>query len=430
VVREIPSHAEAFSDCFETSLCCRFPGVIEKDVDCFNPLYALTTRLFDEDAGKSIYFSAGLFLPASEKATSAHDVVPPPLQPGLFSFPPTQRFATADFPYTLNPPYWAKDDPVSYMIDNADLLLKQGRVVWGAIVQANKGLYEPTYGVGYGGEVIYDPAGRLPTDDLVQVAQRLFALKGKPPHDPLLNHIATHLTEETTRAFGLDIPTTFCPQPVKLSSTYFDQLFLPDGMLTLPFFPLLISEQCPGAVMLLPWQLWPEGLAEYWLRVSEEKFGMRHSSEPWRAQMQAAYAKETEQRERHALLEQQGPDALFEEGVRYFSGRGVAQDYTQARILWESAALANHARSLNNLGTMFIRGLGIEASPERGFAFYLRAAMEGLALGQLNLAKMYLDGIGTTPDRASAQRWLLEAAGQNNAEASKLLSAHFGAEAQ
>lgn len=419
-----PSHQTMFSDCFENSICCRFPDDRTAQADFFNPLYALVSRLMSANSGKSIRFSAGLFFPARFDAEPLASKPAPPLAPGLFGEAFTLPAASKRERYPIIRPWWGDGHKISYMLDSAALLLDEGRVVWGATVQANMALFSPEYCIGAMGDVLYDPAGRLPPGDLVQVATALAALKGTQAGEAGLKAIAEHLTTETTPAFGLDVPASVCPQPLKLSTTYFDQVFLPDGMLTLRWYPILISDQCPGAVLVLPWQLWPAKFVEQWRHQSEAIHGQRVDSRDWKRLYDNSLAQETERRAMpaHAL----DPDQFYKEGLLYFHGRGFARDYAKARRLWEQAAELGEANSMNNLGIVHEQGLGVPANTQKAISYYLRAAESGHPLAQLNLGKTYLRDAKSGIDVADAKRWLQMAARQGNDEAVSLLLQNFG----
>ncbi len=67
--------------------------------------------------------------------------------------------------YELTEPHWASFDDLHRLFTHAPDLLRKGEVVWGALVQANSGLFDPSGLLPDGGapaEVLYDPVGRAP----------------------------------------------------------------------------------------------------------------------------------------------------------------------------------------------------------------------------------------------------------------------------
>jgi TPR repeat protein len=78
---------------------------------------------------------------------------------------------------------------------------------------------------------------------------------------------------------------------------------------------------------------------------------------------------------------QSGPQEQFLSGLKFASGEGVAQDYTQAAQCYALAAEQNHS------------------------------------LAQLHLAMLYLQGQGVARDEAKSLMWMTKAAKLGNAEA-------------
>lgn len=284
-------------------------------------------------------------------------------------------------------PVWAKADseePLNRVFARVDALLQRGRVVWGALVQANNLLFKPEFRFGAPGEVLYDPQGRSEPESLEVIARMLLRMKGEPAavgEDPALQRYAGHLRDERTRMFGFALAGRLLPYPLLASSTYFDQCQLPDGMLSLGHFPLLVDADDPGLVLPLPQTLWPESLRAEWLAAGEERVGQRFDPRAARADL----VREFERR-------QADPEPIFREGMRHFRGDGVPRDYHRARELWEQAAACGngHAMALNNLGVIHEQGLGVAVDTRRQFEYYQAAAMLGLPLGQLNLGRWYL----------------------------------------
>jgi len=418
-----PSYRDAFSFCFETSVCCRFPGSKALETEFFTPLHAIAARLFSPHSGKSIRVSAGLLLPPEFGAEPVAGTPTPPLVPSLTGEAFESPLPASRCQYRPARPWRIDGNRLGHVFDNAERLLREGSIVWGATVQANATLFKPEYGIGACGDVIYDPSGRLPPEDLAGFARVISALKGTQPADARLKAIADHLADETDTVFGWDIPITVCPQPLKLSSTYFDQFFLPDGMLTLPCYPILVCSQCPGAVLPLPWQLWPETLTRSWRRESEARHGTRVDSRDWKQRCD-------EETQRHLDRDRIGTgasnaDKMYQEGLRYFHGLGVPRDCAMASSLWEISARLGNADSLYLLGKIHEQGLQVDVDIAKAISYYASAAENGHAMAQLNLGKIYLRGRESCIRTEDAKRWLQSAARQGNGEANRLLLMHF-----
>jgi hypothetical protein len=261
-VTRMPATA-AFGEGFHSSVLLEEPGQ-------FLPLVSIMSRLAEGPQDKSVHFSAGIIMP--QGGTDHPDHLPlPPLPPLSFGDSiEAARLTLNLLPHTrLKTPHmpdWALDDPLKATFDHATLLYQEGRVVWGAVIQANTSLFTP-YAVCAPGEVLYDPRGYAPQAVLLQVARRLFALRqATNVTHPALQQYRDHLNAETTRLFNWQVPSDLLPYPLTASTTYFDCDHLPGGAIGFPVFPLLVHDDHPGAVLPLPKQLWPEALEMVWQR--------------------------------------------------------------------------------------------------------------------------------------------------------------------
>ena len=117
-------------------------------------------------------------------------------------------------------------------------------------------------------------------------------------------------------------------------------------------------------------------------------------------------------REINARLAEAG-DALgqYNLGVLHSEGRGVPQNYTQARA-WYQYAAAQY-----NLGLMCANGWGGPQDNAQARDWYERAAEQGDAKAQTNLGVFYADGRSGTQDYALARLWWEKAAAQGDANA-------------
>ncbi|MEJ8835286.1 hypothetical protein [Ramlibacter sp. AN1133] len=249
---------------FENSIVCNFPGSAARIAD-FAPLVSICARLFSAAGDKSVAFSCGALIPAPVQGSA----MPLPAAPG-FGYPldlqeALSRCGARDrASLDILPPPWVAKDPLASLFAAVPHVLRSGRVVWGAVIQANQVLFTPEPHGGAPGEVVYDPTGRAPAAALDEVAQAILALKGKPFDDPALAGISKYLADETTRAFGLDVPASISPYPLKIASTWFDRGYLPGTVLAHRSFPLIVSPAQPGLVLFLPAVVWPAVLLQAW----------------------------------------------------------------------------------------------------------------------------------------------------------------------
>ena len=110
-------------------------------------------------------------------------------------------------------------------------VFRDGEVVWGHIIQANSQLFQPG-DEDAPGELVYSLQDKnmVRTDQLAQLATRLFSLKGTTPTNPDLATIADYLTDQFIRVFGLDVPPSLCSGiNCKISTTMFFRQHLPNG---------------------------------------------------------------------------------------------------------------------------------------------------------------------------------------------------------
>lgn len=235
-------------------------SVIQVQPGTFLPLVSICVRLFEGPEEKSVLFSAqgmmsGHSQIAAPRTQALPEVVPPSLIPNFgTSF---SRLNGTEQEQYLDPgwPQWFDHDDLKRLKTDIYRLLADGRVVWGALVQANEGLFDGSAS-GAPFDVLYDPKGAVPYEDLRWWARWLFRMKGKEVDNPALQHYADHLQIETTRVFGWQTPVDVVSRPLLASTTIVHSDWLPGGRLASPKLPLLIHDSIPGSVMLVPGELW------------------------------------------------------------------------------------------------------------------------------------------------------------------------------
>jgi TPR repeat protein len=109
--------------------------------------------------------------------------------------------------------------------------------------------------------------------------------------------------------------------------------------------------------------------------------------------------------------------AQFTLGNRYYSGRGVAQDYGQSLVWYRQAADRGLAPAQTQLGSMYEHGSGVLQDYGRALTFYRMAADQGDALAQYRLATLFEYGRGVRQDYWQAMPWLRKAADQGDPDA-------------
>lgn len=76
----------------------------------------------------------------------------------------------------------------------------------------------------------------------------------------------------------------------------------------------------------------------------------------------------------------------------------------------------------NNVGYLYLHGVGVAQDSRQAIAWYTRAADRGLAVAEYNLGYLYQMGTGITPQPRGAAHWYERAAAQGNAEAANNLA--------
>jgi TPR repeat protein len=77
-------------------------------------------------------------------------------------------------------------------------------------------------------------------------------------------------------------------------------------------------------------------------------------------------------------------------------------------------------------GYFLDEGRGVAKNPAEAVRWYRKAAEQGFAMAQFNLATMYAEGVGVAKDEAEAMRWYRKAAEQGDAEAAQALEQRRG----
>ncbi|MCP4095291.1 MAG: hypothetical protein GY880_04375 [Planctomycetaceae bacterium] len=146
-------------------------------------------------------------------------------------------------------------------------LLQRGTVVWGAIVQANKVLFEQ------GGScaslpaaIIYslDPVYDNDPDRLIEHAHNLYDLKGKSC-TPEMQAFGDKLANEIVADIKLPIPKGFTdPAQCYYAMLLIARKHLPLNYLAHGFFPVLVAPEETDTVMILPQSYWDSEFKLAW----------------------------------------------------------------------------------------------------------------------------------------------------------------------
>jgi localization factor PodJL len=104
------------------------------------------------------------------------------------------------------------------------------------------------------------------------------------------------------------------------------------------------------------------------------------------------------------------PAAGYEIAARYFDGRGIEANATEALRWFELARAAGSPPAAFRLGNMYEKGQGIAKNLAEARRYYLLAAEGGHIKAMHNLAVLHAEGMDGKPDFKSAARWFRMAA--------------------
>ena len=114
-------------------------------------------------------------------------------------------------------------------------------------------------------------------------------------------------------------------------------------------------------------------------------------------------------------------------------GEVISEDYEKAFYWFSKAAEKGHAPAQNNLGVIYLRGIGVDIDYEEAFMWFLIASNSSLTccsdarkgLGnpnaQCNLGLMYIEGNGVPESKWEAAHWINLAHRQDSERAAEML---------
>jgi iron-sulfur cluster assembly protein len=203
---------------------------------------------------------------------------------------PPRRFDRDEWPDLLIPePAWAKNDDLAVVFDDQRFLYKEGEVVWGAYVQANRAAFRPGP-ADHPGTLVYSRHPDVDDDPtlLMRFASRLHALKDRNSDDPDEQRYGDMLRDEFERAMRWRAPPTLTDGlPVYSTSVMACRKHLPGGLLARTLVPIL-RHRDTVATLIVPHWFWPRSLAVEWAR---EAAGVAAASPDWVTVTPAAAAK-------------------------------------------------------------------------------------------------------------------------------------------
>jgi hypothetical protein len=184
-------------------------------------------------------------------------LVLPPVAPGIF-----ERLYLR-----VRPPGWCRTSQDDLMIVYRDQqkLMHEGAVALAVLVQANNLLFQKGT-ANSPASIIYTTDGETdnPVLRLLEIAQKIYALKGTKPEDPDERKFARIVSYEYGRDFRVSVPDSLSHGlDVTYTTIMVHRKHLPFGYLSCGYFPILIHQESRAA-MILPARYWPEELITDW----------------------------------------------------------------------------------------------------------------------------------------------------------------------
>jgi hypothetical protein len=165
------------------------------------------------------------------------------------------------------PPAWltASGDPVRIFYEKQETLFRKGRIGWGALVEADDGVFaqgeDDLPGVLVFSEDDYFDARPA---ELAALGARLVELKAAGATGASeASRFAQNVRNDSGRPLGVPVPASLSPKAPTLSSFIAIRAHLPDGMLSGDWFPVLMH---PASVvpMIVPHTFWPPAMLTAW----------------------------------------------------------------------------------------------------------------------------------------------------------------------
>jgi uncharacterized membrane-anchored protein len=108
-------------------------------------------------------------------------------------------------------------------------------------------------------------------------------------------------------------------------------------------------------------------------------------------------------------------------GLLYANGQGVAQDYAQAMICYRKTADAGDSVAMYNIGLLYANGQGVSQDYSQAMTWFSKAANAGDANAMYGVGVLYANGQGVARDDQQALVWYRKAANAGNQDAKKCL---------
>lgn len=165
--------------------------------------------------------------------------------------------------YLPSAPEWLPGDALNQSVKDRGKLLKHGRVVLGALVQANMELFAPLRkdlpALAVWSE---EPDWDADIPAMRAWGYRIFQLKGQEPEGDL-ERLTRTMNNERARPQNYPLPESFTGgKKIFLSSLVVFRRHLPYGYITSGILPLLVHPEGTPSCMVLPGRYWANELKD------------------------------------------------------------------------------------------------------------------------------------------------------------------------
>lgn len=257
--------------------CLDYQFIAKMGDDVFFPIQAIVAQLFDEQPEKSLL---EMVLGEGFQANPQFRLPETPAHRLDFDMLQALKNTPIEFlPYLqMLPPTSLYGDDLMAQFHHLHTLYNEGHVVWAALVHADQDLL--THGKTHSSraQVVYDPTGRTPPTELDKYAEIFYQYQQDNPKLP----------NEENPPLLQALPAEISHMPLMSGSLWVWRAHLPNGMLTLPVFPILVADNVP-AIALLPARYWRNtSLYIKWLQQQAEINEQHHADS--RTSQETSYA--------------------------------------------------------------------------------------------------------------------------------------------
>lgn len=277
-IEENPDKKDVYPPTLWTDFVATFQHY-DGNTTVFFPLKSICGALFGDNAEQSLFQAAAVLMPPDTMTAQPLPELPP--QSLDFSIRHALTATPKEhLPYLqMLPPNGSANTPLSLQLDALGTLYRQGRVVWAVVIDPDPALAESGNTRATPIEIVYDPTGRTDVDTLRQAAKSLAMFKHSDEDEEDEDDEALSPSEPPSDVEGASgrvhwfhrISSMVSHMPLQTTVLFAWLPHLPDGVLRLPVFPILIDESTCAAT-LLPARYWAH--TEYyrhWLDQADPK---------------------------------------------------------------------------------------------------------------------------------------------------------------